>query len=154
MWKLFKRRRSNAAVLTCAWEKVSLAIQRRQRLYADFLQAKTAGFSRRKLTLLLVAFCLLFGSSSAYVIISAFNMPRRTIKVTAITIPVPANQPKTSNTEPLPLPVKRMLSFQHYMDSLSGTKAGRKVFDSITNSRPGLMDSVKTAIRLFQTSKK
>lgn len=152
MWKLFKRRR-NAAVLPGVWEKVSLAIQRRQRLYADFLQAKTAGFSRRKLTLLLVAFCLLFGSSSAYVIISAFKMPGRTIKVNAITIPVPANQPKRSNTEPLPAPVKRMLSFQHYMDSLSGTEAGRKVYDSITSSRPGLMDSVKAAIQLFQTSK-
>lgn len=153
MWKLFKRRRNTAMAVPGAWEKISLAIQRRQRVYADYLQAKTAGFSKRTLILLLVAFCLLLGSSSSYVLISAFRKPGSTIKITAISVPVPANQPKRRGIEPLPAPVKRMLSFQHYMDSLAGTKAGRQVYDSIIHSRPGLMDSVRTAIKLFQTSK-
>lgn len=156
MWKLFKRRRVEALAMPGILERLSTAIHRRQKRYADFLQVKSATFSRRKLTVLLIVFCIVFGGSSLYVLVSAFVLPGKSFRITHITVPIPINTDRANERQPEAMPpisANRIRSFQQYMDSLHNAPDGKRLYDSIISERPGLMDSVNTAIRLFESSK-
>ena len=47
----------------------------------------------------------------------------------------------------------RIIVFHHYMDSLSVSVSGRKIYDSIVRCRPGLLDSAITLEKLYHQSK-
>ena len=49
---------------------------------------------------------------------------------------------------------KRVVAFQKYMDSLSGSASGKKVYDSIMKCRPGLLDSAKLLEKLYHNQNK
>ena len=49
---------------------------------------------------------------------------------------------------------KRIVAFHYYMDSLSFSASGRKVYDSITRCRPGLLDSAKQLENLYHSQNK
>jgi len=49
---------------------------------------------------------------------------------------------------------KRIVAFHHYMDSLTTPGPGRKVFDSIMQCRPGLLDSVIILEKLYHSQNK
>lgn len=44
---------------------------------------------------------------------------------------------------------RRILAFHHFMDSLSVSPSGQRVFDSINYCRPGLLDSAITLEKLY-----
>jgi len=48
----------------------------------------------------------------------------------------------------------RVVAFHKYMDSLSSSNTGRKLFDSINLVRPGLLDSVRILERLYHNQNK
>ncbi|MGM9475264.1 hypothetical protein ACS5PU_02495 [Pedobacter sp. GSP4] len=52
-------------------EKVAAAILGGQRKLADYLNRRTAGFSSWRWRVLLLGFCLLFGSYSLYLLVAA-----------------------------------------------------------------------------------
>ncbi|RXK81295.1 hypothetical protein [Filimonas effusa] len=153
MLKLFKRR-SAAPQTSGAWDKLNEAIHRQQKRYSDLLQSKTAGWSKGRLILSLVAFCFLFGSSSIYAILSAFDEPTYSIEVSTITVPTTANASPAHKHDQVPPSITRMIKFKRYMDSLSSAPGGVRIHDSLNQARPGLLDSVEAAILLFETSKK
>jgi hypothetical protein len=49
---------------------------------------------------------------------------------------------------------KRVSAFHLYMDSLSVSTSGRKIFDSINHYRPGLLDSAIQLEKLYQSQNK
>lgn len=73
---------------------------------------------------------------------------------------VAAPLPRVSGGEPRGSPsipeqqYQRVKAFHHYMDSLAASVTGRRVFDSISRCRPGLLDSAVALEKLYQQQNK
>jgi hypothetical protein len=112
--------------------------------YANYLQQKTNGHSRRKRIILLFLLCLVFVTESSVVIIRSLrknNMASITIAPIRIITP-PADNPSHpvfSESE-----YRRIEKFKHYLDS-------NKTFrDSILTSRPHLIDTLNFLQKIYK----
>jgi hypothetical protein len=112
--------------------------------YANYLQQKTNGYSRRKRIVLLFLLCLVFVTESSVVIIRSLhknNMASITITPIRIITPPPDNpsHPVFSESE-----YRRIENFKRYLDS-------NKIFrDSILVSRPHLMDTLNFLQKIYK----
>lgn len=155
MLRLFKRKNKADTPVHQVWQKINAAIAVRQRKWADLLQRKTRGYSRRTLTLLLILFCLVFGGSSVYTIWQTLHSKDTKLPIYPITVPqhigntLDDSLRKKDNWTGSP-EYARIQRFKNYMDTLSKSRTGKATYDSILKARPGLMDSIRMIEKIFQ----
>jgi|GEM_PF-621133 len=153
MFKLFKRRRDKPSVMYGIFQKMGGAVENRQRQAADFLNRKTAPLNRKQLIWGLVAFCLVFGSSSAYTIWHSLHSSAEAIRIQPMTVPghtiLPGSE-QPDETELTGQELNRIRWFRHFLDSLQQSESGKLVYDSLARHRPGLLDSLAFIERAYQ----
>lgn len=130
-------------------------ILRLQRRWAGYMQRWSETFSTRSKRVILVLFCLCTGGYSAYIAVSSIGGKSKSyFSVTPIRTPINITRTGDENTKSSKLISQRdydnILLFQKYMDSLSHTRKGRKIADSIMMARPGLADTIHQLEQLYQ----
>ncbi|CAA9195811.1 hypothetical protein [Flavobacterium collinsii] len=148
---IFKRNSKKSDVVTAIknslWQRFEQANLRLQHKCANWLERKTAHFSRLNWIVILFTFIVFTGGCSIYLIVNSFS-GNKTKNITVIPITKPTNSIPLkekdielhtiiSKTE-----FEKITRFRKYMDSLSRSPTGKKVHDSIVQYRPGLMDSL------------
>lgn len=147
----FKRNSKKSDVLATAknnlWQKFDQANLRLQHKCAQWLERKTAHFSRLNWIVVLFTFIVFTGGCSIYLIVTSFS-GNTTKKITVIPITKPTS---SVSLKEKPLELNRIISetefekitsFRRYMDSLGRSPTGKKTHDSIVLNRPGLLDSL------------
>jgi len=127
-----------------------------QQKWSTYLQRKTNRLSNVVKICLLIAFCFISTGYSIYRLKYSFTTSRESV----IQVDRFVTKGSTSNSGDLILkPHKqpandkffRIQKFLKYIDSLNLTTSGRKLKDSILKDRPGLMDSIRTVEKMFQS---
>lgn len=155
MFRIFKKKEWKPSVLHPILLRVGQAIDKTQRRCADYLTEKVKSWSRSRIKIALVIFCLIQGGASSYILVSVFRPSRARINVEKVSIPSHIIQKDTSGRdekEPVlsEKSYQRLKAFQSYMDSLQRDQAGRQIYDSILRVRPGLLDSITQIESIYQ----
>lgn len=156
MFRLFRRRRDKPAVMYGVFQKMGMAIEKRQRQLSDYLNTKAERLSTKELLSGLIAFCLLFGGVVSFVIWQALHQPAATVRMQPIVVPR-HKSPTADNTGAFGLTKEEMgsiLAFQRYLDSLPTTPIGKATYDSIQAYRAGLLDSLNLIRKMYPESLK
>ncbi|TCK52658.1 hypothetical protein C8C83_0465 [Flavobacterium sp. 90] len=147
--KVTFKRKNNAVTATrdSIWQKFEQANLRLQHKCAQWLEHKTAHFSRLNWILVLFTFIVFTGGCSIYLIVNSFsNNKSRNITIAPITKPtndIPLKEkPLELNAIISKTEFEKITSFRKYMDSLGRSPIGKKTHDSIVLNRPGLLDSL------------
>jgi hypothetical protein len=132
---------------------------RLQYKFADWLERKTAHWSRRSWTIILIFFTIATSSYSIYVMVDSFSEPDvSSIPITRIV--------KTTNTiqthekmDQLKVVIskgeyEKTIRFRRYMDSLARSPTEKKIKDSINQNRPGLLDSLDKVDKYYHLQNK
>ncbi|MDD2675263.1 MAG: hypothetical protein PHF81_10325 [Flavobacterium sp.] len=127
--------------------------------FADWLERKTAHWSSRSWTIILIFFTIATSSCSIYVMVDSFSEPdRSSIPITRIV--------KTTNTiqtqekmDQLKVLIskgedEKTIRFRRYKDSLVRSRTGKKIKDSINQNRPGLLDSLDKVDKYYHLQNK
>lgn len=147
----FKRNSKKSDVLATAknnlWQKFDQANLRLQYKCANWLEGKTAHFTRLNWIVILLCFTALTSGCSIYLILNSFsNNKSKNITITPITKPtnlVPTKEkPPQLNTIISKTELEKITGFRRYMDSLGRSPTGKITHDSIVSDRPGLLDSL------------
>jgi len=151
-----EKRKDNAFTGNVIREKFnSLANKRKewQRRAADKMQHETDKIPVAKKKGLLAAIVLLTCLLLGYQVWNSFERKSGPV-VTAtgkINMPrLPDNDWRKVDTKAY----KHILSFEGYLDSLDKTPEGRKIIEELIRKRPGLLDSLVKAKRLFEREHK
>lgn len=129
------------------WQKFEKANLQLQYKCTNWLESKTAHFTRLNWIVILLCFTLFAASGCIYLIVNSFS-GNKTKNITVIPITKPTNlvplkekplEPSiiTSTTE-----FEKITGFRKYMDNLGRSATGKKTYDSIARGRPGLLDSL------------
>ncbi|CAD0004851.1 hypothetical protein [Flavobacterium chungangense] len=129
------------------WQKFEQANLRLQYKCANWLERKTAHFTRLNWILILLCFTVFTSSCSIYLIVRSFSANKTgNIRVIPITKPTNAvslkDKPPELNEVISKKEFEKITSFRNYMDSLGRSPTGKKTYDSIVSDRPGLLDSL------------
>ncbi|TKK64707.1 hypothetical protein FC093_21915 [Ilyomonas limi] len=128
-------------------------IKATQERFAKYLQSKTKQFTKRKQKLLLLLFSLSFGSCSITVMLYSFIMVNTPVSTTKITFPKYAITHKLKPTIRDSLitgkEYKRFSQFKRHLGRLLQSSEGRKVYDSLMQARPYLLDSIYKVDSIF-----
>lgn len=147
----FKRNSKKSDVMETAksnlWQKFEQANLRLQYKCANWLERKTAHFSRLNWIVILLCFTVFTSCCSLYLIVNSFSGNKNgNIIITPITKPtnlVPVKERRIElNTIISKTEFEKITSFRKYMDSLGRSPTGKKTYDSIVSDRPGLLDSL------------
>lgn len=135
------------------------ACLRLQTGWSLWMGRRTQHLSRRTLLLLLVAFIVIAGGYSIYLIGESFSGNQsNAFSVTPIKKPGFVRQTGEVASPPDMIVGKpdyqRIIRFRGYMDSLTQSPAGKAVYDSILLSRPGLLDSARFIVEIYQSQTK
>ena len=129
-----------------------------QKAWAQWMSNKTKRISKRIVTIALVIFVSL---TSGYCIYLGVHAITGKSKGNAFTV-TPIKRPRHLTeygaiASPLPSVSKqdyrRIQKSRLYMDSLARSPTGKKIYDSIIATRPGLMDSVRYIEKEYQNFK-
>lgn len=129
-----------------------------QKAWAQWMSNKTKRISKRSVTIALVIFVSLTSSYCIYLGAHAITGKSKGNAFTLTPIKRPRHLSESGTIEsPIP-PVskqdyRRIQKFRWYMDSLARSPSGRKIYDSIIATRPGLMDSVRYIEKEYQNFK-
>lgn len=148
--RLFKKRES---VTSPTKEKVAgkfaAAILKTQGRWAAYLNRVTANWSPFQKKRALILFCIVMGANSGIALYKGFNgnagknaaalLPD---KVNVVTLPQDTLVNHAIRT--------RMKALSLAIDSMSKTDSGRVWLANLKSSRPGLWDSMQTAIRYYR----
>lgn len=161
---IFRRRKNTEAtkpdeVHDRVLRQIVSACLRLQTGWAIWMGKRTQHLSRRTLLLLLVAFNVMAGGYSIYLIGQSFSGNQaHTFSVTPIKKPGFVRQTGEAASPPdmnVDKPdYQRIIRFRGYMDSLTRSPAGKAVYDSILLSRPGLLDSARFIEEIYQSQTK
>jgi hypothetical protein len=142
-------------------EKIVSALLRRQQVLALFFGKCVGSLNAATLKICLFTFCLVSLAFSIHIAFQPFLSgvsKNNYLKITPVQSPAHFN--KSGDVDPQPTPAisetdfMKIQSFISYMDSLSKSKQGIIIRDSILLIRPGLMDSVLTIKTLYYSQKK
>jgi hypothetical protein len=136
---LFNRKRRNSVMIT-VWQKLSLAINRKAHTWADYLNGKAAIWSPRKVKMALVLFGGVWMAGSAFVAWHSIQNKQKPYSVIGIAVPRHVEQRVEITDSAVVHAVNRIEHFKSWLDSLH--QRGSPVYDSITQARPGLLDSI------------
>lgn len=145
-----KNNRKNDAmesIKSSLWQKFDKANLRLQYKCANWLERKTAHFSRLNWIIILFIFILFTGGCSIYLIVTSFSgNTAKNITVIPIIKPTSSVPLKENDIELHPIiskaELEKIIRFRRYMDSLGRSPTGKKMHDSIVLYRPGLLDSL------------
>lgn len=128
-----------------------------QSKWAVWMTKQTAKLSNRNQLLVFGFFIACTSSYSVYLISMSFSDTHsKRITVTSIVKPVKvieidnATIKKNSSTGQNEL--NNFIQFRTYIDSLARSPTGKKVFDSLTDKRPGLLDSLARIENFYQSN--
>jgi len=126
-----------------------------QKTVANYLQKKAERLSKTKKCIYLFLFSLFFGGCSITIMFYSFLH---------ITTPVSAQKftlPKNAILQPVKPRIKdslitrneyeRIHQFKHYLEHLQMDASGKRVYDSLMQARPHLLDSIHIVDSIFQT---
>lgn len=117
------------------------------------LRQATQGFSPTRWRMICVAFVLLAGGGSVWVLVSSVRHPGKNLGIQPITYPARALpsplEPAVTDPDVLRA-LARIKVFLRQVDSLRNDPAGRAWADSLFRARPGLFDSIQRVERLYQ----
>jgi len=144
--KLFRKNKDrgslSAADAAAGW--IAAAIEHVQRKWAAGMTKVFSRLSHRAEKAITICCFLLMAGYSTIIVAAAFNKPDNLFHMTAHLVklhPIVTKQPVNGV---LPEGVaSRINRFKKYLDSLSTTKDGIKVRDSLLKTRPGLLDSLQ-----------
>lgn len=147
MFGIFNRRKSKQSVMQPIWQRCTASIDKRQQIWAAFLNHKAEKYSKRSKQICLALFCLLAGGGSIYIAIRAIKNPTAKMRIEKTSVPGYATENDTINSfQPSAVLTEEQYHniqrFKKYTDSLQTTKAGKVKYDSILKARPGLTDSI------------
>lgn len=108
---------------------------------AGHLQHKSSGLPKRTLKLLLGVFCLLFLSSSAYVLTSSIKGKVLPFRITPIT-PMPLTKKPVQGAMIPEGEFLRIHRLRLSLDSLSKSPGGKAHLDKLLKLHPGLLDTL------------
>lgn len=128
-----------------------------QSKWAEWMTKQTAKLSIRNQVVVFGFFIACTSSYSVYLISMSFSDAHsKRITVTSIVKPVKviesdnATIKKNSSTGQNEL--NKIIQFRAYIDSLTRSPTGKKVLDSITDKRPGLLDSLARIGNYYQSN--
>jgi len=139
IWKLLRRKQKEARPRG-GWSYLQAAIRAWELRISGWLQRKSMCLPRVRLKLYAVLFLLFFGSWDGWIIVQALRHPHPPMSVGQphLSHPVlPSVRPPVG-----PSSLVGIQKFRSWLDSLRADTAGRKVYDSILQQRPGLLDSL------------
>jgi hypothetical protein len=123
--------------------------------WASFMQRSSERFSFRTKKYITVMIVLLASLYSLYIIASSIlQQPKKGYSISTIHVPAyttKTGEEKLSNNHLIPeKEYNKVIRFHQYMDSLNKTAKGKKIADSILQTRPGLMDSTRQLKKLYE----
>ena len=126
--------------------------------WAGWMQRRTARYTPRRWTVLLVVFVLVSGTYSFYLAASSIlHRPNSALAIDRIQKPQHMGKTGDALSKDIALisegEFKRIQSFKNYMDSLSETPTGKQRYDSIIAAHPGLLDSITEVEKLYNSKK-
>ncbi|HLY71999.1 MAG TPA: hypothetical protein VKR53_19830 [Puia sp.] len=132
-------------------EKISQQVNEYKRLLGQKLNERFKHYSDRKKKIMVIGFCILFGSCSICIIVNAFyekSLSRSIPSLNRVSIPYHIgknfHQPGAIIDETTYLRVEQ---FKRYLDSLHLHNPGR--YTEIMNTRPHLMDSILAFEKIY-----
>lgn len=140
------------------WQKFDETNLRLQKKCAHWLEQRTSHFSRLNWIVILFCFIVITGSCSIYLIVTSFsNNTTKNITVIPITKPnnsihlekeiIPLNGIIRSKTE-----FVKIIQFRSYLDSLGRSPTGKKMYDSIVQHRPEILDSLAVVENFYNSN--
>lgn len=158
--KLFGKGKSNTELPTGSniiAEKLNGFYEKLQVGWVQWMDRHTASLTKRDWALRLFCFVLCMGSYSAYRLINGVNGTKQKLfTITEIHKPISPGRTGTGLKDKAIISEAehgRILRFHHYMDSLSADPSGKRIYDSIKQYRPGLMDSIRQIEDYYQQLK-
>ena len=129
-----------------------------QKAWAQWMSNKTKRISKRIVTIALVIFVSLTSGYCIYLGVHAITGKNKGNDFTVTPIKRPRHLTEYGAiASPLPSVSKqdyrRIQKSRLYMDSLARSPTGKKIYDSIIATRPGLMDSVRYIEKEYQNFK-
>lgn len=126
-----------------------------QEQWAAFMQRKSERFSTKAKKFLFIMFLLLSAGCSLYLIVEGLISHKHTsFSIALIKVPQYLDKAGDENTKASGIvsqaEYERIHRFQLYMDSLAKSPSGKRLFDSILNKRPGLMNSIMMIQRIYK----
>jgi hypothetical protein len=139
-WKVFRKKRQETS--SAGWLDALQATIRAWGLrISGWLQRKSLNLSRVHLKLSAASFILVFASLNGWTVYNALQGHHSTIssrKLDLLHPIIPSVRPPAD-----PFSSVGVQKFRSWLDSLQSDSAGRKIYDSIRNERPGLFDSLR-----------
>lgn len=128
-----------------------------QSKWAEWMTTQTAKLSIRNQVVVFGFFIACTGSYSVYLISMSFSDTHsKRITVTTIVKPVKAieidNATIKKNSSAGQNELNKIIQFRAYIDSLARSPTGKKVLDSLTDKRPGLLDSFARIENYYQSN--
>ncbi|MGN6214467.1 hypothetical protein [Parafilimonas sp.] len=157
--KLFRRRKEKKADSkpNAISKGMQAGYKRLQGCWAIWMMKRTENFSHRTWVVALILFVLSGSTYSTYLAVNAFTGKKsNAITITPIKKLKHATETGEVHIEAADLSeaeYTRIKRFRVYMDSLARSPSGKILYDSITNQRPGLMDSVRFIENYYQQLK-
>jgi hypothetical protein len=138
-WKYFMKRRQEAP--SASWLRALKATTRSWGLrISDWLQRKSSTLSLMKLKWYAAGFTLFFATLNVWIVYHALQDRYSTNSSGQLYLFHPILPSVRSPADPFSS--VGVQKFRSWLDSLQADSAGRKIYDSIRNERPGLFDSL------------
>lgn len=137
--------------------RLSLAFDGLNRRWADFMTDVVSGWSVKKQRATLAAFALLVATYCGHLIYTGFQNNIHPTPRTPLALPrSPSKITGRQQTEPLASQAgkERIMAIRRYLDSLGRSPTGSRISDSLFHARPGLLDSLETAEKLYRITSK
>lgn len=148
MWSLFKNQKEIKVN-----PKYYLLIQDK---WAKKMSRLTSNLSRRSLVIYLMLFITTSGSISIYNIYGAFFSKEKSVAIGIISnstsVVMKPVQVRTNERVLSKVEFEKIIRINSYLDSLKQSKEGQKLYDSIKNYRPGLLDSLEFVEKYYKTN--
>lgn len=140
LWKR-KRKAGEMKTVPLIFESVLVRFHKKLVHWAICLQRKSNSLHPRKLKLLLAVFCLLFVSSSGYVIVTSLQEKRLPFHITPIQV-MPLEKKRSKPSAITSSEFLRIHKLRLALDSLAKTKTGKMQLDSLLQKHPKLLDTL------------
>ena len=133
--------RAGAPALLAAYIKTT------QKALTKYLQLKAERLTKRKLKIVLLLFSLLFGGGSIAIIFYSFISINALSHSPKITFPkyalAHAPKPKVRDSLISHNEYARIDQFRYYLEHLRNDAEGKRIYDSLMQARPYLLDSIR-----------
>jgi hypothetical protein len=127
-------------------------IGKAQRKWADWMQRKSERLSIKGKWFTLFLFCAFTVAVSTYLIItSIWSDAQLSFSVAHIKTAVQLKHYSNESSGISKSDYEKIHRFKFYMDSLARSPTGSKEYEEFRQDHPGLMDSIRTVERLYQS---